>query len=265
MLSAWISSVGRGAILFLEHAGGLLDLFRRTLYWVFVGPIREKTEYRRHVFPLMEAIGNRSFYIVALIAFLIGIILVLQTGYILARYGQLQQVSKLVAVSMTRELGPLMTAIVLVARVGAAFTAGLGTMAISEEVLALRIMGINPIGYLVAPRFIAIVVMLPCLTIFANVVGIGGGCLMAFTSYDLDPWAYIADSIDFLLIQDLLSGVVKSLCFAIVICVVSCYMALTVQGGPEGVARNTMVSVVTSLVLVIFVDSLVTAFQQNVL
>lgn len=265
MFRAWFASVGRMFLLFFQHAGGLFDLFRRTLYWVFLGPVREKTEYRRQVFPLMEAIGNRSFSIVALIAFLIGIILVLQTGYILERYGQLQQVSKLVAVSMTRELGPLMTAIVLVARVGAAFTAGLGTMTISEEVLALRIMGINPVGYLVAPRFIAIIVMLPCLTIFANVVGIGGGCMVAVATYDFEPWSYIADSVDFLLIQDLLGGVVKSILFAIVICIVSCYMALTVRGGPEGVARNTMVSVVTSLVLVIFVDTLATAFQQNVL
>src|SRR5207247_1028780 len=163
---------------FSSHAGGMFQLFRRTMYWVVLGPFREKTEYRRHVFPLMEAIGNKSFGIVALVAFLIGVILVLQTGYILEKYGQIRQVSGLVAVSFTRELGPLMTAIVLVGRVGAAFTAGLGTMQISEEVLALRIMSINPVGYLVAPRFIAILVMLPCLTIFANVVGMAGGCLM---------------------------------------------------------------------------------------
>ncbi len=263
MVKRWIASVGRRALLLLHHVGGQFELFRRTLYWVFIGPFRERTEYRRLVFPLLEAIGNKSFAIVALVAFLIGAILVLQTGYVLERYGQVRQVAGLVAVSMTRELGPLMTAIVLVARVGAAFTAGLGTMTISEEVLALRIMGIHPIGYLVAPRFIAIVVMLPCLTIFANLVGIGGGCLTAFGCYDLDPRGYILDSMDFLLIQDLLSGLVKSILFAVVICIVSCYMALTVKGGPEGVARNTMVSVVTCLILVIFTDSLVTAFQQN--
>ena len=126
-------------------------------------------------------------------------------------------------------------------------------------------MGINPIGYLVAPRFIAIIVMLPCLTVFANVVGIGGGCLMASMSYAMDPVVYLLDSIDFLLVSDLISGVVKALLFAMVICIVSCYMALTVEGGPEGVARNTMISVVTSLVMVIYVDSLVTAFTQNVM
>jgi len=265
MLKRWMASVGRRGLLFLHHLGGNFRLFRQTLYWVFLGPFREKTEYRRLVFPLLEGIGNRSFGIVALVAFLIGAILVLQTGYVLERYGQVQQVSGLVAVSMTRELGPLMSAIVLVARVGAAFTAGLGTMTISEEVLALRIMGINPIGYLVAPRFIAIVIMLPCLTVFANLVGIGGGCLTGVATYGLDPWGYISASLDFLLVEDLLSGMVKAVLFAMVICIVSCYMALTVEGGPEGVARNTMVSVVTSLILVIFVDSLVTAFQQNVL
>ena len=262
MVGPLLAHIGRGLHVFLAAAGGMADLFRRTLYWTFLAPFRQKTEYRRHVFPLMEAIGNKSFYIVSLVAFLIGVILVLQTGYILERYGQIRQVSGLVAVSMTRELGPLMTAIVLVARVGAAFTAGLGTMTISEEVLALRIMSINPVGYLVAPRFIAIVVMLPCLTIFANVVGIGGGCLMGIT-YDIDPWAYIGDSIDFLAVQDILSGVAKSILFAVVICIVSCHMAFTVTGGPEGLARNTMISVVTSLVLVIVTDGLFTAFLRN--
>lgn len=248
---------------FFGHAGGMAHLLGRTLYWVFLGPFRERTEHRRHVFPLMEAIGNKSFPIVALVALLIGVILVLQTGYLLEKYGQIRQVSGLVAVSMTRELGPLMTAIVLVGRVGAAFTAGLGTMTISEEVLALRTLSIDPVGYLVAPRFIAIVVMLPCLTVFANVVGIAGGCLMA-TAYDLDPWAYVSDSLAFLTLQDLFSGVVKSVLFAAVICTVSCHMAFRVEGGPEGVARNTMVSVVCSLVLVILVDGLVTAFLRGV-
>ena len=231
-----------------------------TLYWVFLAPFREKTEHRRTLFPLMEAIGNKSFSIVSLVAFLIGVILVLQTGYVLERYGQIRQVSGLVAVSMARELGPLMTAIVLVGRVGAAFTAGLGTMQISEEVLALRIMSINPVGYLVAPRFLAILLMLPCLTVFALVVGIAGGCLMGL-SYDLDPWIYLSDSVDFLSVQDILSGVFKSVLFAMVICIVSCHMAFAVRGGPEGVARNTMVSVVTSLVVIIVLDGLVTYTQ----
>jgi phospholipid/cholesterol/gamma-HCH transport system permease protein len=253
----------RTLTLFFSHAGGMFNLFRRTVYWVLFGPFREKTEYRRHVFPLMEAIGNKSFGIVALVAFLIGIILVLQTGYILEKYGQIRQVSGLVAVSFTRELGPLMTAIVLVGRVGAAFTAGLGTMQISEEVLALRIMSINPVGYLVAPRFIAILIMLPCLTIFANVVGMAGGCLMG-TTYDIDPWGYVNDSIGFLTVSDLVSGVFKSFLFAIVICIVSCHMAFRVEGGPEGLARNTMISVVTSLVLVIVADGLVTALLRSV-
>jgi phospholipid/cholesterol/gamma-HCH transport system permease protein len=200
---------------FLGQAGGMSPLFGRTLYWVFLGPFRERTEQRRHVFPLMEAIGNKPFPIVALVALLIGIILVLQTGYLLEKYGQIRQVSGLVAVSMTRELGPLMTAIVLVGRVGAAFTSGLGTMTISEEILALRTMSTDPVGYLVAPRFIAIVVMLPGLTVFTNVVGIAGGCLMA-TTYDLDSWAYVNDSLDLLALQDLLSGVVTSVLFAVV-------------------------------------------------
>src|SRR2546429_225106 len=114
-------------------------LSRQTLYGTSLAPFGERTDHRRHTFPLMEAIGNKSFGIVALVAFLIGVILVIQTGYILERYGQVRQVSGLVAVTMTRELGPLMTAIVLVARVGAAFTPGLGTMQTSDAELVLLI------------------------------------------------------------------------------------------------------------------------------
>ena len=248
---------------FFENAGGMTQLLLKTLFWTFIAPFRRKTEHRRLTFPLMEAIGNKSFGIVALVAFLIGVILVIQTGYILERYGQVRQVSGLVAVTMTRELGPLMTAIVIVARVGAAFTAGLGTMQISDEVLALRTMSINPVGYLVAPRLIAILVMLPCLTIFANVVGMAGGCVMGLT-FGIDPYAYIDDSIKFLQLQDLISGVAKSVLFAVVICIVSCHMAFKVEGGPEGLARNTMLSVVTQLVLLIVVDGIVAAFIQAV-
>ncbi len=264
MLGSRLAGVTQLVRLFLQNAGGMYELLLQTLFWTFVAPFRRKTEHRRHTFPLMEAIGNKSFGIVALVAFLIGVILVIQTGYILERYGQVRQVSGLVAVTVTRELGPLMTAIVLVARVGAAFTAGLGTMQISEEVLALRTMSINPVGYLVAPRFIAILVMLPCLTIFANVVGMAGGCMMGLT-FDLDPWAYIGDSINFLQLQDLISGVAKSVLFAAVICIVSCHMAFKVEGGPEGLARNTMLSVVTQLVLLIMVDGFVAAFMNAVL
>jgi len=263
MLGKPLSGVTQTLRVFLENAGGMIELLFDSLYWTFVAPFRRKTEHRRLTFPMMEAIGNKSFGIVALVAFLIGVILVIQTGYILERYGQVRQVSGLVAVTMTRELGPLMTAIVLVARVGASFTAGLGTMQISDEVLALRTMSINPVGYLVAPRFIAILVMLPCLTIFANVVGIGGGCAMGL-SFGLDPYVYIDDSVKFLQLQDLVSGVAKSVLFAVVICIVSCHMAFRVEGGPEGLARNTMVSVVTQLVLLIVVDGIVAAFIQAV-
>jgi len=248
---------------FFENAGGMVHLLRDSIYWTFIAPFRKKTEHRRLTFPLMEAIGNKSFGIVALVAFLIGVILVIQTGYILERYGQVRHVSGLVAVTMTRELGPLMTAIVLVARVGAAFTAGLGTMQISDEVLALRTMSINPVGYLVAPRLIAILIMTPCLTIFANVVGIAGGCAMGLT-FGLDPYVYIDDSISFLQLEDLISGVAKSVLFAVVICIVSCHMAFKVEGGPEGLARNTMLSVVTQLVLLIVVDGVMAAFIQAV-
>lgn len=257
-VSTWLGRPGRWVLEGESHLSSLWRLYRMTLYWICVGPFREKTRYRSQVFPLMDAIGVKSLLIVGIVNFLIGAILVLQTGDVLRRYGQLSKVPGLVAVAMTSELGPLMTAILVTGRVGAAFTAGLGTMKVSEEILALETMGINPVGYLIAPRFIAIVVMLPCLTVFANLIGMTGGWAVGSAVYGLQAHAYWNTSIDFLQNQDLASGLLKSVVFAQVICMIACYMAFIVEGGSENVGRNTMVSVVNCLVTVIFADLIFT-------
>jgi phospholipid/cholesterol/gamma-HCH transport system permease protein len=211
----------------------------------------------------MEAVGYRSLAIVALVAFLVGVILVFNTGDVLNRYGALDRIPTLVSITISRELGPLMTAIVIIARVGASFTAGLGNMKDREEILALQTMGINPIGYLVAPRFIALTVMLPCLTVLALVFGITGGAIVAGTQFQMDFQEFVRKALDALEMRDLVSGLIKSVVFALIAVTVSCYMAFTVRGGSEGVARNTMVSVVTSLVLTVFADALVSAVFAN--
>ncbi len=242
------------------HLSSVWRLYQMTLYWVFLGPFREKTRYRAQAFPLMDAVGIKSVLIVAIVNFLIGATLVLQTGDVLARYGQTSKVPGLVAVAMASELGPLMTAILVTGRVGAAFTASLGTMAVSEEILALETMGINPVGYLIAPRFIAIVLMLPCLTVFAVLIGMCGGWVAGLLVYHIETRAYWDTSITggFLMNKDLISGLVKSFVFAQIICMISCYMAFIVEGGSESVGRNTMVSVVNTLVTIIFADLIFT-------
>ena len=145
----------------------------------------------RSVLRFMHETGVQSIPIVVLIAVLVGVILVLQTAYQLQRYGQVHLVAGLVAVSVTRELGPLLTAILITGRVGAAFTAELGTMKVAEEILALEVMAVHPVGFLVAPRFLALVLMLPCLTMVADVTGMLGGFVTGTTVYSISPAAYI--------------------------------------------------------------------------
>jgi phospholipid/cholesterol/gamma-HCH transport system permease protein len=247
--------------LFLCHLASISRLFVATLYWAFVAPWRERRPgfALRGLIRLMYDTGVRSLPIVLLIGCLTGVILALETGVQLKRFGQVQLVAGLVALSMARSLGPLLTAIVVTGRVGAAYTAELGTMKVSEEILALEIMAINPVGYLVAPRFLALIVMMPCLTIFADALGLVGGYLIGTQVYHVGAVAYIQTTLQWLVLSDILAGLLKSVVFAVIVGMVGCYRALVVEGGPEGVGQATMVSVVTTIVLIIVADGIFTA------
>jgi phospholipid/cholesterol/gamma-HCH transport system permease protein len=207
----------------------------------------------------MYETGVRSLPIVLLIGCLAGIILSLETARQLQRFGQVHLVAGLVALSMARSLGPLLTAIVVTGRVGAAYTAELGTMKVSEEILALEIMAVNPVGYLVAPRFLALLFMLPCLTLFADAMGLVGGYLIGTTVWHISSGQYINTTLVWLLLPDIFAGLLKSVVFAVIIGMVGCYRALVVEGGAEGVGQATMVSVVTTIVLIIVADGVFTA------
>lgn len=254
-----IGGLGRWVQSGIRSFGAITQLLIETLYWIVIGPFTGKTRFRELVFPLMHQIGVKSLGIVCLVSTLVGGILVLQTADQFERFGAKTMVPTMIAIAMVRELGPLMTAIVISGRVGAAFTAGLGSMVINEEVLALKTMGINPIGYLVAPRFIAICIMLPCLTVYSYLVGNLGGFLVGVFQYNIAPFAYINKTGRALVTDEMAAGLVKTAVFGAIICMVSCHNALTVRGGPEGVGRNTMVSVVNSLVLIIVADAIFTA------
>jgi len=262
MLASVTGPIGRAALEFTVQAGRVVLLLRETAGHVLFAPRRERREQRRQLGRLAVTIGNRSLVIVALTNALIGAILVLQTSELLRRYGQLPLISGVVAVSMTRELGPLMTAIIFIMRVGSAFTASLGLMKANEEILALETMGIPPTSYLVAPRMVAAWIMLPCLAIFANAVGILGGCLTAWLKFDLGIERYLRDTADFLVLRDLWAGVVKTWLFATVITTISCHMGLSVKEGSEGLMRNTMLSSVACLVAVVVTDLVFTGMLQ---
>jgi phospholipid/cholesterol/gamma-HCH transport system permease protein len=247
--------------LFLSHLASIARLFVATLYWVAVAPWRERRPgfSVSSLMQLMYETGVRSLPIVLLVGSLAGIILALETGVQLKRFGQVHLVAGLVALSTARSLGPLLTAIVITGRVGAAYTAELGTMKVSEEILALEVMAVNPVGYLVAPRFLALLLMLPCLTVFADVMGLVGGFAIGSLVYHVSPVSYLHTTLSWLGLADIGAGLLKSVVFAVIIGMVGCYRALVVEGGPEGVGQATMVSVVTTIVLIIVADGVFTA------
>ena len=257
--------VGGPVVGVLQHVTGAAQMTRLALYYAFIGPFLGKTKLRKQLFPMMGNVGVTSLPIVALVSFLIGAILVLQTGFVLKRYGSLPEVPGVVALSITRELGPLMTAIVLTARIGASFTAVLASMKINDEIMALETMAVHPVGYLVAPRFLAMIIMGPCLTIFAYLIGMIGGWFVATSMFDLSTRLYIDKTLEYLTMSDLNQGLVKSLVFSIIISQTCCYFGFITEGGPVGLGRNTMIAVVTSLVLIILADAVATGFIASYL
>ena len=238
-------------------------LFTSSAYYCTVGPATGKSRLRQQLFPVMTSVGVRSAPIVCLVAILIGAILVLQTGKTVEQYGQTAEIPGFVALSMTRALGPLMTAIVLISRVGASYTAVIGSMNINEEITALRTMSINPIGYLVAPRILSMLIMTPALVMFAFLLGMVGGAAVAATVYQIGWEQYLQKTIEYLTMADLLSGLLKAAVFGLLIGIISCHYGMNATGGPTGLGRNIMVSVVTSLVVVVFADAILTAFTVN--
>ncbi len=234
-------------------------LTMKTLHATFVEPFQGKPNKWGPVWVQMEEVGVKSTTIVFLITFLIGVILAFQMAYQLARFGALDFVGALVGVAVTRELGPLMTAIVMAGRVGASFTAEMGTMKVSDEILALETMALNPVKFLITPRFLAILIMLPCLTIMADFMGILGGYLIGTTTLGINSIAYINNSLDAIKVVDITTGLVKSVVFAVIIVMVGSYMAFIIEGGAEKVGQNTRNSVVISMVLIIIADLFFTA------
>lgn len=255
-----LRSVGSWCIEFVADAGRLSQITGESLSRALLGPFRgEKIRWRALSEQLIRA-GNRSLPLVLLISVFVGMILSLQSAYQLREFNGRALVPALVAVSITRELAPLLTAILVAGRVGSAMAAELGTMKVGQEIDALTVMGIDPVSYLVVPRLLALTIALPCLTLFADLAGILGGCVVGWGLLGIGVQAYLADSLNALVLQDLWGGVLKSLAFAAIIGVVACQQGLDTRGGAEEVGRSTTISVVRSIVLVLLADLWVTMF-----
>jgi phospholipid/cholesterol/gamma-HCH transport system permease protein len=207
---------------------------------------------------LMERAGADGIPIVLMINFLVGLVTAFQAALQLKQFGANIFVADLVGLSVTRELAPLMTAIIIAGRSGAAFSAELGTMRVSEEIDALRTLGLDPYHFLVFPRVIALTLVAPLLTMLADVIGIAGGLLVAMFSLDLTVQAYVTQSEKALDLWDIFSGILKSGVFGLNIALIACQRGLATRGGAEGVGRSTTSAVVTSLFAIVVTDAIFT-------
>ncbi len=239
---------------FFSFWGGIVNLAAQSIYWMFVPPYK-----RERIFEQAKKAGVDSFLIVALISFFIGVILAFQISYLMQRLGSEMYIASVVALSLVRELGPIITSLVVAGRVGAAITAELGSMQVTEQIDALETLAANPVKYLVVPRLLALAVMLPLLTIFGDMIGILGGWLICVFKLGISSQLYLNITFDSLLFKDLFTGLSKTIFFGMIIAWVSCYHGFNVEGGAEGVGKATTKSVVTSFVLIIACDCFFTA------
>jgi phospholipid/cholesterol/gamma-HCH transport system permease protein len=229
------------------------------LYWTLFAPLRGQPFKLGEVFHQMILIGVRALPMAALTSFSIGLTLAMQAAGQLKKMGAEAFVPDLVAVSLLRELGPLLIAVIVIGRSGSAVTAELGTMKVSEEIEALNVMAINPIRFLIVPRFLAMLVMLPVLTVFGNCVGMVGGWSICHYVLDFNTAAYILRSVTSADTWDLYTGIIKSFVFAWLIITIACHMGLNVDGGAEGVGQATTGSVVWSLLIMLIANAILTA------
>lgn len=252
-LRRWLRQVGGGVVASLCQAGGIIFLLGDTLRSLVSSRLRWQATLEQ-----MYKIGVTSLPLVFLTSLFTGIVLSFQSSYQLRLFSAQQFTSDLVALSMTRELGPVLTAMVVAGRVGASIAAELGTMKVTEQLDALRSLAADPIRYLAVPRFLAAVLMLFVLTIYADCIGMLGGYLVAVFKLGMSSHLYIKRSIDILMIKDVVTGLVKSFFFGGIIAIVGCYYGFQARGGAEGVGRATTLAVVVALILIIASDALFT-------
>ena len=244
----------------VKFLGGSIYLFSDTMRWVGRALVSKRVKIgRANLWAQCVRVGIRSIPIVMIVQVFIGIILALQIAPILESYGQLQRVADVVGIAMFRELGPLLAGIVLSGFAGASIAAELGTMVEGEEIKALRACALNPVHFLVVPRFLATVLMLSLLTVISDVVGVFGGLFTATTILRIEATQYLSFTQAALLPKDFVTGVVKAAVFGVMISIIACYEGLNVSGGAEGVGRATTQTVVKSIVALISADVIFTA------
>ncbi len=248
-------AIGKYMMNLFNQVGGAARMVSSSVFWTLHAPFESRQAVEQSVI-----IGVESFGVVALTSLFTGMVLALQAGNTIGNiFGDPIFVGTIVAFSLIRELGPVLTGVVISGRAGAAVTAHIGTMSVTEQIDALYTLGTNPIRYLVIPRLFAFILTMPILTLFSNVFGIFGGYLVAVYALGVPGEVYLTDITTFMGVGDFMHGFIKSFIFAFMIGTVCCYKGISTRGGAEGVGKSTTGAVVTTIVLILVLDYFLTA------
>jgi phospholipid/cholesterol/gamma-HCH transport system permease protein len=253
-INNWLETIGRRTQAFISEVGSVLIFLGQTLRWTFSMPF-----YAKSLFKQMEQIGFNSVPVVMTTALSTGMVLALQSYTGFKRFGAETLIGTVVSLSMTRELGPVLTGLMVAGRAGASMAAELGTMRVTEQIDALSTLATNPMKYLVVPRFVASTIMMFFLTILGMMIGIIGGYFVGVKVLHTNPVTYINNSINYTVVTDIWYGLIKALVFGAVIGLIGCYKGFNTEGGAEGVGKATTGAVVVSCMLILILDYLLSA------
>lgn len=251
----WLEKIGLLITNLIEEMGRIMMFFVETVGWIFRPPLN-----LRNIFKQMVEIGVNSAGVVIIMASFTGMVLALQSYTGFKRFNAESLVGTVVALSMTRELGPVLTGLMVSGRVGASMAAELGTMRVTEQIDALLTLATNPVKYLIVPRFIAALIVLPVLTVIADIVGIAGGYFIGVKLLGANPTVYIKRTKEYLEMDDIYGGLLKAAVFGIIIALIGCYQGFYTKGGAEGVGIATTRAVVLSSMLILISNYFITAF-----
>ena len=254
--AAIIDSLGKSVLHSVEEMGRIILLFFSVLAWMVRPPLR-----LRNIFKQMEFVGVHSIFVVVLTGMFTGMVMALQGYHGFRMFSAESMVGSTVALGMTRELGPVLTALMVMARAGSAMAAELGTMRVTEQIDALYVMAANPVQYLIVPRVIAGVIMVPFLTIICDFVGIVGGYFVGVQILHINSGIFMKNITKMIELNDIYNGLIKAACFGLILSLVGCYKGFNTTGGAEGVGRATTEAVVLASITILISDYFLTALM----
>ena len=255
-MSSFFEKIGTSARAANEKTGAITIMLGQATYFSLFPPYK-----LRNIFKQMEFVGVKSLFVVILTGAFTGMVLAMQSHHALQNFGAEVMVGPAVALSMTRELGPVISSLMVAGRAGSAMATELGTMRVSEQIDAITTMGLNPVKYLVVPRIIAGICMLPLLVIIADFCGILGGYFVATNLLDINAGVYVSSTIEHMKMSDIFNGLLKAVVFGLIISLMGAFHGFYAKGGAEGVGRAATDAVVSGCVLILIFDYILTSMM----